>query len=560
MKNWPVHKIAAVGLTASFIVMNGGCGGGNSNNIPKNYNVMLIVTDQEHYFSQYPQNSNYKARKLLAEMGTTFEKHYVCSNMSTSSRSTIFTGHHVQDTGMTDNTDFPWQNPMSSSLRTIGDIMNDAGYYSAIKGKWHLGDSSIEGGTSNITDLTDYGFRDWGGTDYIGSVWQGHEKDPVVVSEAVEWLGDKGKNLNSEGKPFFLLLTMINPHDIMDYDITGYKSPKLHLGGRPSDSIYDVSYDVPVPSTYNFDLTADDVPQGIKLYNNNWGILAGSFDVSDTETTGKSLPELWKDYQNYYFNCIQDSDNNLQKVIDTLRENDMLKNTIIIFTADHGEMHGSHGLKGKGGFVYENNIHVPLIIVHPDYNGGQKISALTSHIDLAATLADIAKISEDIPGKSLMPLIKGEKNSVRDTALFCYEMISMSVPIEVVSGEVSYTKGLSNMLQRPNQSMDRGIMRGIITEDGYKFARYFSPRQFNTPTTFDELFTSNDVQVFNMNADKDETDNLAGKSKREANRELIMRLNGLMNNTIAKEVTNESSEHILKPLLDYLSALHKVNV
>ena len=431
MKIKSFYAVTAAGITASIVMMSGGCGGGNSTLPAKKYNVMLVVTDQEHYFSEYPQGSNYAARKLLAEMGTTFEKHYICSNMSTSSRSTLFTGHHVPDTGMTDNTDFPWQKMMSDELRTIGDIMRDSGYYSAFKGKWHLGGTAdITGKTeATLTDLEAYGFSDWNGTDYIGALHQGNEIDPLITSEAIEWLGSKGKELNSDGKAFFLVVTMINPHDIMDYDITDYKSPTLHLGGKPDDAVYDVSYNVPVPSTYNFDLTAGDVPEGIKLYYDNWSNLTGSFDVRALTATGLSIKELWEDYQNYYFNCIQDNDNNLMKIIDSLEDNEMLDDTIIIFTADHGEMHGSHGLKGKGGFVYENNIHVPMIIVHPDFNGGAKISAVTSHIDIAATLAEIGRrTSENLPGKSFLPLLKGTQKSTRDGALFCYEMLSMSAP------------------------------------------------------------------------------------------------------------------------------------
>ena len=187
MKLKPVHMITAAGLTAGLLSLNLGCGGKDDSSSPvvdqKNYNVLVVVTDQEHFFAQYPQGTNYRARKLLAEMGTTFEKHYACSNMSTSSRSVIFTGHHVPQTGMIDNTDFPWQGAMSENLRTIGDIMRDSGYYSALKGKWHLGKSTILGNDPDLTSLEHYGFSDWGGTDYIGSLWQGHEKDPVIVSE-----------------------------------------------------------------------------------------------------------------------------------------------------------------------------------------------------------------------------------------------------------------------------------------------------------------------------------------------------------------------------------------
>lgn len=540
MKIKSFYAITAAGLTASVIMASGGCGGSSHSSFhEKKYNVMLVITDQEHYFSEYPQGSNYAARKLLAEMGTTFEKHYVCSNMSTSSRSTIFTGHHVPHTGMSDNTDFPWQSPMSDTIRTIGDIMRDSGYYSALKGKWHLGGTAdITGETqATITDLNAYGFSDWGGTDYIGALRQGNQIDPVIAAEASDWLNSKGSELNNDGKPFFLVVNMINPHDIMDYDITGYQSPKLHLGGKPSDDIYNTAYNVEIPATYSLDLTSDDIPSGIKLYNKNWSVLTGSFDISSP-----NINDLWKDFQNYYFNCIQDNDNNLQKIIATLKANNMLENTIIIFTSDHGEMHGSHGLKGKGGFVYENNIHVPMIIIHPDFEGGRKVSELTSHIDIAATLADIGGRldSEDLPGHSMIPLMNGGK-SQRDGALFCYEMLSMSVPI--VSWDVNAKTVNYNFL-----SADRGMVRGIITKDGYKFARYFSPLEFNLPSEFDKLFASNDVQLFNLNNDPEELNNLAGSADRIANNETIMSFNDRLNALIKSEVGDDTGTKISNTL------------
>ena len=89
------------------------------------YNVLFITVDQEHYFSEYPAGTSFKARQLLAELGTTFEKHDACSNMSTSSRSVMFTGTHIPDTGMIDNTDVPWQDAMDDTLRTIGDRLRE---------------------------------------------------------------------------------------------------------------------------------------------------------------------------------------------------------------------------------------------------------------------------------------------------------------------------------------------------------------------------------------------------------------------------------------------------
>lgn len=130
-----------------------------------NYNIVFVTVDQEHYFDEFPAGTNYKARELLKKMGTTFEKHYTCSNVSTSSRSVIYTGTHITDTLMIDNTESPWQEPISENLTTVGDRMLSAGYYSAFKGKWHMGDTSVFDDTSQPAmqeqnGLLGYGFSD----------------------------------------------------------------------------------------------------------------------------------------------------------------------------------------------------------------------------------------------------------------------------------------------------------------------------------------------------------------------------------------------------------------
>ncbi|MBQ6504035.1 MAG: sulfatase-like hydrolase/transferase [Flexilinea sp.] len=540
--NW-CKKLITAGLTASMLTTQVGiqniaaqaASGSESGEEDRSYNVLFITVDQEHYFSEYPEGTNLKARQLLAELGTTFEKHYACSNMSTSSRSVMFTGTHIPDTGMIDNTDFQWQGAMDDTLTTVGDMMREAGYYTALKGKWHLGDASILHEGAQLTDLESYGYADWGGTDYIGSVREGNEMDPVIVSETLDWLENKGKQLNEEGQPFFLNVNMVNPHDIMNYDITDYQSPFMKLAGRPEDPLYDTKYDVPIPESWNFDFTAPDVPDALRIFQAHWGLFAGVIKDAD----------VWKDYQDYYFNCIQDSDNNLMEILDYLAENGFLENTVIVFTADHGEMQGSHGLKGKGGFLYENNIHVPLIIVHPDYEGGKTVSAVTSHVDLAPTFVDAANISPEkkaeitagLPGTSLLTLMDGSQKSVRDASLFCFEMLSMTALQfgRDAEGNTTYSFDVNA----------RGMVRGIIT-DQYKFVRYFSPVNFNTPETLEELFANNDVQLFDLNADPEEMVNLAADP--EANAELIMQLNELLNQTISREIGQDDGLHVMKVL------------
>ena len=502
-----------------------------------NYNIVFITVDQQHYFDEYPEGTDYKARKLLEEMGTTFEKHYACSNMSTSSRAVMFTGEHVVHNGMHDNTDFFWQGALDEEIETIGDRMRQAGFYTALKGKWHMGNSGTLNNSDEeeLTSLEDYGFSDWGGKDYIGQVHEGNEIDPKIVSESVEWLSDKGKELNDSGKSFFLTVDLINPHDIMDYNNIGYDSKVMELAGAPDDELYNKTYDEPAPSSWDFDLTAEDVPRSLSVFRNNWAITSG-YDSTEDE---------WKDYQDYYFNCIQDSDNNLYDLLTYMDENGFFDNTIIVFTADHGEMHGSHALKSKGGFLYENNIHVPLTIVHPDYEGGKRVSAVTSHMDLAPTFIDLTNIPADekekamegLNGKSLVPLLDGSKTSVRDAALFCFEMLSQCALI--------YHQDEDGNLIYEFDPTVRGMVRGIVTED-YKFARYFAPGDYNTPENMDELLEHNDVQLFSLKDDPEELDNLAADP--EKNADLILEMNDLLNQMIEEEVGEDNGEYMVETL------------
>lgn len=548
-----LKKFTAAAMAVAIAASATGCSQGKSQlpeinprrNDDGNYNLLLITVDQEHYFSEFPEGTNYKARQLLQEIGTTFEKHYACSNMSTSSRSVIYTGTHITDTKMLDNTDFDWQGAMSEDLVTIADRMNEAGYYSAYKGKWHMGNASIlEASENPLTDLSGYGFADWGTDgDYIGKAWEGYEIDPIITADSVEWLKEKGMALNREGQSFFLSINMINPHDIMNLTTEEcFVSTKLDLREPPSNKVYEKTYDVPLPDTWQDDLSG--TVEAVRAYKSRWSNQTGSV----------STEEEYQSLQNYYFNCIQDNDNTLSLLLTALDNMGLFDNTIIVFTADHGEMQGSHGLKGKGGFIYENNIHVPLIIYHPDYEGGRRVSSVTSHMDLAPTFLDMtalspekkAEIAEGLNGHSLMPLLGNPEASVRDGHLFCYEMLSFAagiIPNE--NGTTSYN--IDN----------RRFVRAIVTEQ-YKFARYFTPKEFNTPLTMEELLASNDLELYDLKNDPNETNNLA--LDMEANWELILEMNEKLNALIADEIGVDDGSEFKEMIQNYLESMNRLDV
>ena len=96
--------------------------------------------------------------------------------------------------------------------------------------------------------------------------------------------------------------------------------------------------------------------------------------------------ERWRRRHNYYLNCLRDVDRNIGAVLAELDAAGLMDHTIIVLTADHGDMDGAHQLHAKGAVAYREQNNVPLVIRHPARKGGQLCQALTSHGDLAPTL------------------------------------------------------------------------------------------------------------------------------------------------------------------------------
>ena len=508
-------------------------------NADGNYNIILIVTDQEHYYDHYPEGTDFRARELLAELGTTFEKHYACSNMSTSSRAVIYTGTHVTENLMRDNVEFPWQLPLDEVPPTIGDRMREAGYYTAYKGKFHMGaagafDTPDENATLQTNAMEPYGFSDWNAIGEIaGAPLQGYHYDDYIEGEATQWLREKGADMNAKGQSFFLAVNFVNPHDIMYFDVTDAdddsqeSTARLELTRSPENAVYKGSYDkVALPAGLH---DAVDGPTRVPAhaeYERAWEKNAGSFEGTD---------EQWGRFRDFYLNCIQDNDGYVLALLREAADLGLLENTIILMTADHGEMEGDHGLRGKGNSVYERNIHVPLTIYHPEVGGGRRIGRVTSHLDLAPTILGLtsaaaekqAQLGEGLRGTSFAGELF-EPSGEEGQALFAFEMLSM-IDSNMGAERDESGKVVSVTLDRSK----RGFMRGLITPR-YKFARYFAPSDRNMPATLDELFAHNDVELYDLESDPDELVNLA--ADRASNAGILEEMNGRLNELIERQI------------------------
>ncbi|HMF89281.1 MAG TPA: sulfatase-like hydrolase/transferase [Candidatus Angelobacter sp.] len=280
------------------------------------------------------------------------------------------------------------------------------------------------------------------------------------------------------------------------------------------------------------------MPGALREYRKGWDGWSG---VIPTDRK-----DMWTIFYNYYLNTIRDSDRDIQQIVDVLNNMDLWRNTVVVFTADHGEMGGSHGgLKGKGPFSYEQNWHVPLIIAHPAAKAGATCTALTSHLDLVPTFVGLTGLPESkrpaavkaLPGHDFSSLLanpeKADAHAVRPGVLFDY------VGVSTVDGDYLLQIMTNLFLEKPSPPLSQAKLdkRGLlyVVFDGrYKFARYFAPTAFNTPRTLEEILKNNDVQLFDLETDPEEMHNLALQP--DQYKDLMLRMNALLNDLVAKEV------------------------
>src|SRR3546814_17146772 len=81
--------------------------------------------------------------------------------------------------------------------------------------------------------------------------------------------------------------------------------------------------------------------------------------------------ESWHRFINYYYNCLRDVDRRLGQLLWALKESGQIDNTIIIYTSDHGERAGAHGMRQKGATMYREEANIPMIVAPPAFPGGR---------------------------------------------------------------------------------------------------------------------------------------------------------------------------------------------
>jgi arylsulfatase len=474
----------------------------------------------------------------------------------------MWTGQHTPFTRMVDNTNFAWIDDMRSdpeTLPTIGHMLRDLGYYTAYKGKWHESEFP-EGNTMDA--MEPYGFADyqeWG--DAYGGPLDGMKLDPQTAAESVDWLKTKGAEIAAKGQPWFLAVNFINPHDIMYLDTDAEEMVQVRgmfpIFAAPDTPHYQQQWSTTLPASFFDDLSGQ--PQAVRNYKVSGDAFFGRIPMERRD--------MWHNHVNYYINCLLDVDRHIGAVLDALEESGQAENTIIIFTADHGEMGGAHHLRQKGSVAFKETMNVPLVIVDPRCPGGERTAAVSSHLDLVPTILSLAGLSEG-KVRDKYPFLKGHdlSEAVADPradgprgsskrpgkgALYTYDMIAtidaewlqrnaaklMDVAAAEAGLELHRGQEFLAMLDEigtPNLE-NREIFRGLF--DGrYKLVRYFGLGHYHLPGSIAELLANNDVALYDLVNDPEEMNNLANQDNPDYDEGLLARMNAKLNALIEAEI------------------------
>jgi arylsulfatase A-like enzyme len=519
-------------------------------------NILILCIDQWDVHMKLPEGVELPALERLQKRGVTFDRQYCTVPICTPSRATMWTGQHAKKVGLWDNTNFAWiPTGLSPDVLTVGSMLREQGYYTAFKGKWHL--SELTPGPGMLEPYGFADFQEWG--DMFGSPLQGEMLDGTVAFETVDWLEHVAPALE---QPWLLIASMVNPHDIMYFysDAEAEFSedgPTLRKLLHPAQKLgFFRNWDPELPASLHDDLSGQ--PLGVRSYRENIRVTYG--------LPPEGRDDLWTARRNYLINCMRLVDTELQKILDVLDRRGLWENTIVIYTSDHGEMNGAHGMHQKGAIHYDEATVVNLTAVVPGGPQGQRTGSVGSHVDLVPTLLDFAGLSEDemhskypqLRGRSLRGAIqqpdqpgpRGSSEQPGDGALLTWDGLNMLDPDWNASGApdtvtdlagAGFEGGADAALKRAGETFGapdfsrRTFFRAVV--DGrYKLVRWFSPRDYAPPVNLNGLYSRSDVTLHDLRDDPGEMDNLGNLDHPGYDPALLKQMLGKLNALIEHEL------------------------
>jgi len=457
---------------------------------PRKPNLLFIWTDEQRADTMAVYgNARIHAPNLnmLAGESIVFERAYVTQPVCTPSRSSVLTGLWPHTNGCTTN-----DIPLSADVRCLPELIGDPQYRTAYMGKWHLGDEifaqhgfqemvSIEDGylkcyrpnrdRSRRSDYHHFLLSKGYQPDRDNKTFSRqfacrlpieHCKPKFLEMKACEFLR---RNRN---QPFILYINFLEPH--------------MPFFG-PLDDEHDPS-EVYLPLNF-LDPLEDNEPLRYRLLREFCREHYGRDEASLKELTRK------------YWGLVTQVDRGVGEILKTLDELRLSDNTIVVFTSDHGDMMGSHGLVMKT-VMYEEAVKVPWLMRIPgsDYRP-RAITQPVGHIDVVPTLLDLmgVEVPPDLQGHSLVPLIRGRQPA--EDHVFIEWNPGTGLNLAKKGSRLASKADLDRIRQER--------IRTVVSPDGWKLC----------------LSDTDKSQLFNLREDPGETRNLFDSGR---HRDVIARL------------------------------------
>lgn len=529
-------------------------------------NFLILCMDQWDTHMEVPDAVRFPAMERLEARGVSFDRQYCTVPICTPSRATMWTGVHARHTGLWDNTNFAWTDELSTEIPTIGHLLRDQGYYTAFKGKWHL--SAVP---RSEDALERYGFSDyqqWG--EMFGAPLEGAMLDSTAAFETVDWLEHRATQLD---RPWLLVSSLINPHDIMFLQSDPVEEP--HRNGAMKGlkttvqrlGWFEEQWDVRLPDNLEDALRLQ--PFGVRSYKETIDHHYGRIP-DDRE-------DLWRVRRNYLINCMRLVDAEFQKILDAMDRLELWGNTIVVFLGDHGEMNGAHRMSQKGAIHYDEATVCNLTVCAPEGPRDRRTAAVGSHLDLAPTLLDFAGLSKEdvqeryphLKGRSLKTAIlhpdqpgpRGSVNAPGEGALLCWDGLHMLDFEWALTGalrdltdmsleeadpeEYGETHQMAQLLSAGEQygapDFGKRTFYRCVVDGQYKLVRWFSPEEYGNPATLEELNRTSDLTLHDLVDDPGELENLAHPDHPKYDPALIERMLAKLHALVEWEIGNDTA-------------------
>jgi arylsulfatase A-like enzyme len=379
-------------------------------------NILVVMQDQLRYdlVHDHPLCRTPNLDRLRAE-GVDFTQAYTPAGICGPARASILTGLYPHTHGVLNNVS--GTDAISRNLRhdfpTMAELLGKAGYRTGYVGKWHVGveDQAGERGFADVR-LSDPEM--W--AEYKTWAWQfstenpaaRHTRYPAPHPRLAERFPRRPFPLYSPGA---FDETLIPAYGVADetvrmlHDYTAGDEPFLlfssflephwpHVLPEPYASMYDPATIEPWP---NFADSFDAKPRTSQAMLHHFGV--GSFTWED-----------WAPIVAHYLGAVTFLDDLVGRILTALDASPARDNTIVLATADHGDLAGAHRMFNKGPVMYDEVYRLPFVWRGPGFARGAAVDEFVSHVDVLPTLLGLADVAlpEPVHGTSLLPLLRGD--------------------------------------------------------------------------------------------------------------------------------------------------------